>query len=132
MGKLKIYYKKQNNMSIGEVLKIKIDESIKAEIKSNEFVEFDLEDREHNIKMYFEGFTEAEIYGYIDQNIEIQGNNYYIYTAPRTPKGKVKFEKKEFNSDEDFVKFVKQTNKKYKIFTIILLILCFLLLLILE
>lgn len=124
MGKLRIYYIKHNDLLVGDILKLKIDENIKTEIKKDEFKEFDIEDGSHNIKMYFEGFSADEMHGYIDQNIEIQGdNNYYIYQAPKVLNGKAKFEKKDFNNDKDFSEFVQKSNKKYKTIGIILLIL---------
>lgn len=122
MGKLYLYYKKHNDLIVGDVLKVKIDDNITVEVPKNEIFEIELENGEHNIKMYFEGFSEDSLMGYIDENIEILENTYYIYQSPKALKRKGKFQKNTFSSVDEFKKYVEKSNKKYDIFCIILFI----------
>lgn len=94
MGKLYLNYKKHNSNLFGEFLKVKIDEKITTEIKENEISEFELPNGVHNIKMYIEGWQEDDLAGYVDCNIDIQDNTYYVYEMPKTLMGKGKFVQK--------------------------------------
>ena len=67
MGKIYLYYKKHSDSELGNVLKVKIDDNITAEINKNEVYELELTDGMHNIKMYYEGWSADELVGYIDQ-----------------------------------------------------------------
>ncbi len=129
MGKFYLYYKKHNDLQVGDVLKVKIDDSIVAEVYKNDIYELELMDGMHNIKMYFEGWTSNDLMGYIDQNIEVSGNVYYVYTAPMILTGKGKFENFQFQDVDSFKKYVSKKNKSYKIIGIILFIIALLFLL---
>ncbi len=122
MGKLVIYYNNHRDSLFGDVLKVKIDENITTEIKKNEIYEVELENGQHNIKMYFEGTSKEQLLGYIDENIEVQEQTYYTYTAPALTNGKGKLEKNNFTSIDEFKKYVQKNNKKYVILGILLFI----------
>ena len=115
MGRLYLYYKKHNNSMLGDVLKVKIDERITTEILANEVYEQNFDDGVHNIKMYFEGWTKDQLVGYVDRDIAINGNTYYIYKPPSTLVWKGKLVKADYNSPEEFNKKVNTINKKHKI-----------------
>ena len=104
MGRLYLYYKKHNNSMLGDVLKVKIDERITTEILANEVYEQNFDDGVHNIKMYFEGWTKDQLVGYVDRDIAINGNTYYIYKPPSTLVWKGKLVKADYNSPEEFNK----------------------------
>jgi len=72
-----------------------------------------------NIKMYYQGWTENDMVGYLDQNIMVNGDTYLIYKSPATIYGKAKLIQKNFNSVEEFRKFVAKKNKIAKIVGII-------------
>ncbi len=128
MGKIYLYYKKHSDSELGNVLKVKIDDNITAEINKNEVYELELTDGMHNIKMYYEGWSADELVGYIDQNIEINGDSYYTYKGPTTIYGKGSLTKNNFNSPDEFKKSVNKSNKMYKILGIILFIIAILIL----
>lgn len=130
MGKIYLYYKKHNDSQLGEVLKVKIDDNVTTEVKKNEVYELELTDGTHNIKMYYEGWSKDEMIGYVDQNIEIDGDTYYIYKGPATIYGKGKLIKNNFNSPDEFKKYANKSNKIYKIVGIILFIIAVLILII--
>lgn len=129
MGKIYLYYKKHNDSQFGQVLKVKIDDSITTEINKNEIYELELVDGMHNIKMYYEGWSANELIGYIDQNIEINGDTYYTYKGPATINGKGKLTKNSFNNPNEFKRYVDNSNRKYKILVIILIIIAILIIL---
>lgn len=126
MGKIYLYYKKHNSSQFGDILKVKIDDSIVTEVEKNSIYELELSNGMHNIKMYYEGWSSEEIIGYIDQNIEINGDTYYIYKGPTTLYGKGKLIKKSFNTPDEFKKYVSKSNKIYKILGVILFIIAIL------
>lgn len=111
MGNFYLY----NNSDIN--LKIKIDDNIIIEVGKNDLYNCNLSNGMHNIKMYCEGWSSNELIGYIDQNIEISENTYFIYKSPMTIYGKGKLV--NFGSPEKFKKYIKKTNRRYKILTII-------------
>ena len=131
MGKLYLYYKKHNDSVIGNFLKVKVDDNITAEVDKNNTYELELSNGTHNIKMYSEGWTSNDLVGYIDQDIEIENDTYYIYKAPATIYGKGKLTHHQFNSIDDFKKYVKKNNTIYKIVGIIFVIIAILILFIL-
>ncbi len=128
MAKLCLNYRSGNDSVLGDVLKIKIDEQITAEVNKNEIYEIDLENGNHNIKMYYQGWTENDMVGYLDQNIMVNGDTYLIYKSPATIYGKAKLIQKNFNSVEEFRKFVAKKNKIAKIVGIILFIIALIIL----
>ena len=69
--------------------------------------------------MYYQGWTENDMVGYLDQNIMVNGDTYLIYKSPATIYGKAKLIQKNFNSVEEFRKFVAKKNKIAKIVGII-------------
>lgn len=113
MGRLYLYYENHKDSSLGDVLKVKIDEKITTEILKNEIYEQDLDDSVHNIKMYFEGWTKDQLVGYIDQDIVIKGNTYYIYKTTLMNKGKLN--KVDYDSPKEFKEKVSKINKKHKV-----------------
>ena len=119
MGKLYLYYKNHHYSEFGDILKVKINEEMTTEVLKNEIYEQELNDGTHNIKMYFEGWTKDQLVGYLDQDIEINGNTYYIYDAPATLLGKGKLVKLDYNSPEEFKEYVNGTNKKHNILSTI-------------
>ncbi len=119
MGKLYLYYKNHHDSEFGDILKVKINEEMTTEVLKNEIYEQELNDGTHNIKMYFEGWTKDQLVGYLDQDIEINGNTYYIYDAPATLLGKGKLVKLDYNSPEEFKEYVNGTNKKHNILSTI-------------
>ena len=125
MGKLCLYYKKHEDAPIGNILKVKVDDSITFEVNRDEIYELDLEDGNHNIKMYYEGWSKNELVGYIDKYIEINGNTYYMYKGPLSIYGKGKLTKHDYNSPDEFKKTIKKDIKKNKIVGAILLLLAF-------
>lgn len=129
MGKLYLFYSKHNSSQLGDILKVKIDDQIIFEVKENEFYEQELTDSQHNIKMYYEGWTSDQLVGYIDQTIDVVGDTYYMYKPPMTLSGKGKLICKKYNTSDDFKKYVKNSNKLHKIWVVILIILAFLVLL---
>ena len=122
MGKLYLFYKRHNSAYLGEVLKVKIDDNITAEVKKNTIFELELADGTHNVKMYFQGWGKDELVGYIDKNIEIIGDTYYIYEGPATIVGKGKLNQKNSKSPEAFKKYAEKSNNIYIILGIILFI----------
>lgn len=126
MGKLYLYYKNQNDSQLGDMLKIKIDDTIKTEVKKNEICELEMADGRHNAKMYFQGWSSDELAGYIDEDIDIAGNSYYVYHAPIIIYNKGKLEKKNLDSPEAFRKYVTKKNKIYKMLGVILFIIALL------
>lgn len=122
MGKIYLYYKKHNDSVLGEVLKIKIDDNITAEINKNDVYELELADGQHNIKMYYCGWTEDELVGYIDENIVISGDTFFTYQRPFSVYGKGKLIKNSYNSADDFKRHVKKTNRLYKLIVAVLFI----------
>ena len=119
MGKLYLYYKNHHDSEFGDILKVKINEEMTTEVLKNEIYEQELNDGTHNIKMYFEGWTKDQLVGYLDQDIEINGNTYYIYDAPATLLGKGKLVKLDYNSPEEFKEYVNGTNKRHNILSTI-------------
>ena len=132
MGKIHLYYKKHDNSELGDILKVKIDDKITAEVRKNDIYELEMNNGQHNIKMYYEGWTENDLVGYIDQNIEINGDTYFIYEGPKTIYGKGSLVNNNFNNVEEFKKYVTKTNKTYKILGIILIILAIIILIVLS
>ena len=132
MGKIYLYYKKHNDSQLGNVLKVKIDDSITAEINKNEVYELELTDGIHNIKMYYEGWSNDELVGYVDQSIEISGDSYYTYKGPATIYGKGQLIKNNFNSSDEFKNSVNKSNKIYKILGIILFVIAILILILFQ
>ena len=130
MGKIYLYYRRHEDAPIGNILKVKIDDSITAEVNRDEIYELEIPDGEHNIKMYYEGWSKNELVGYLDQNIKINGNTYFMYKPPFSIYGKGKLIMYQYNSPEEFKNFVKKGKKSYKIwgivFFIIALIICIL------
>ena len=122
MGKIYLYYKRHNDSVLGKVLKIKIDDKITAEINKNDIYELELADGQHNIKMYYCGWTEDELVGYIDENIVISGDTFFIYKGPATIYGKGKLIKNSYNNADDFKMRVKNINRLYKIIGICLFV----------
>ncbi len=131
MGKLYLYYKNHSNSQLGDVLKVKIDDSITSEVQKNEIYELELADGSHNAKMYYEGWSEGEMVGYVDKNININGETFYIYKNPSTIYGKGELTEKHFNNSEEFKKSVNNSNIIAKVVFIVLLILAIIILLIL-
>lgn len=129
MGKLHLYYKKHNSMSLGQELKVKIDDTLISTVHENSIESYELPDGVHNIKMYFEGWTTEDICGYIDQNIEINGETCYEYDCPAGIKGKGKFFKKDFSDLTSFEKYTKSSNKKYTILCVLGIIVAIIILL---
>ncbi len=130
MGKIYLNYKKHNDSQLGDVLKVKIDDSITSEVKGNEIYELELTNGTHNIKMYYEGWSNDDLVGYVDENIEINGDTYYTYQGPTTIYGKGKLIKNNFNSPDDFKNYVKKSNKIYAVLGIILFIIAILIIII--
>lgn len=122
MGKLYLYYKNNSSSLMGELLNVKIDDTITSKIKKNEIYELELENGKHNIKMYCNDWMSDRLVGYLDENIEINEETYYIYKCPMTVSGKGKLEKFNFNSVDEFKKYKKSVINKYKIFIAILII----------
>ena len=122
MGKLCLYFKKHEETQVGNILKVKIDDNITTEITNDSIYEVELPDGQHNIKAYYEGWTKVEIVGYIDQNIEINGDTFLTYKPPLTISGKGQLIKENFTSSEEFKKSVKKSTKTYKMIIIILVI----------
>ncbi len=122
MGKLCLYFKKHEETQVGNILKVKIDDNITTEITNDSIYEVELPDGQHNIKAYYEGWTKDEIVGYIDQNIEINGDTFLTYKPPLTISGKGQLIKENFTSSEEFKKSVKKSTKTYKMIIIILVI----------
>lgn len=128
MGKLYLYYKKHNNNELGDILKVKIDDNITSTVKKNEIYELELPEGTHNLKMYYDGWSEGEVVGYLDQNIEIQKDTFFTYKGPATIYGKGKLIKNNFNSSDEFIKYTYNYNQIYKILGIIFLILAIIIL----
>lgn len=120
MGKLCLYFKRHEETAIGNVLKVKIDDSITDEVANDDIYEVELSDGQHNIKAYYEGWTKDDIVGYINQNIDINGDTCFTYKPPFVITGKGKLIKEKFTNSEDFKKSVKKSTKKYNILIIIL------------
>lgn len=123
MGKLNLFYKKQSSMICGNILKVKIDDEILFEVKEDSIGSIELPNGPHNLKIYFDGLLEGEVYGYLDTNIDINGEEFYVYKAPKVRGGKAKFEKCNVTSIEEFKKYVSQSNKNYKMLWIVFAIL---------
>ncbi len=132
MGKLYLYYKKHNDNELGDILKVKIDDNITSTVKKNEVYEVELPLGIHNLKMYYDGWSEGELVGYLDQNIEIQKDTFYTYKGPATIYGKGKLIKNNFNNFDEFIKYTSHSNKIYKIIGIILFILAIVILIIFQ
>lgn len=115
MGKLYLYVKEINNKMINDFVRFKIDEEINLEVKSNQIGSVDVEDGVHNMKMdsgYMLGSDKQ--FGYNDANIEVSGNTYYVVTPATFVWGKTKLKKVNFNSVDEFEKYVAKTNSNIK------------------
>lgn len=132
MGKFFLYYKKHSDTMLGNVLKIKIDNDITAEVAKNGIYELEIKDGVHNIKMYYEGWSKDELVGYIDKDIEIKGDTYYTYKGPATIYGKGKLSKNEFNSPTEFKNYKHKDKKIHKILGIIAFIIAIIVYIIIE
>lgn len=128
MSKLYLYYKKHNDLQVGDVLKVKIDDNIMLEVNKNDICEVELADGMHNVKMYFEGWSSNDLMGYIDQNIDVNGDVYYVYKAPMILTGKGEFKNYQFNDVDSFKSYVSKSNKNFKIIGIIFIVILVLLL----
>ena len=126
MGKIYLYYKKHNDSRFVDILKLKIDDETTAKVKKNSIFEQELADGTHNFKMYYEGWSKNDLVGYIDKNIEINGDTYYIYKGPATIFGKGKLIINDFNSPNEFNDYVKKTNIIYKILGVIFFVIAIL------
>ncbi len=129
MSKFYLFYKKHNDLQVGDVLKVKIDDSITLEVNKNDIGDVELSDGMHNVKMYFEGWSSNDLMGYIDQNIEVNGDVYYVYKAPVILTGKGDFKSYQFNDVDSFRKYVSKSNRKFKILGIIFFVILILFLL---
>lgn len=122
MGKIYLHYQNFSDAQLGDILKVKIDDTITAEIKRNEVYELELVDGNHNLKMYYEGWSSDELVGYIDQNVEIMGDTYFTYKGPKTIYGKGNLIKRNFKDSTEFYKKIHKSNTIVKILGIILFI----------
>ncbi len=132
MGKFCLYYKKNGNSLLGDVLKVKIDDNETFEVNKNEVYVVELTNGTHNFKMYYEGWSSEELVGYIDENIEINGDTYYIYKDPKTIYGKGSLIRKNSKSPEEFTKNVKKSNITSAVLGLLFIILLFIIVIVLE
>ena len=114
MSKLYLYYENYNHNNIN-ILKIKIDNKITAEITRNTIYELELTNGQHNIKLYSEGLSSNDLIGYIDKNIEITDNTYFTYK-------KGKLIKNNFKNLDELKNHIAKKDKKYKTIKIIFII----------
>ncbi len=126
MAKVYLNYKNSDSTLIGDVLKVKIDESFTTEINKNNTCEFDLALGTHNFKMYYQGWTENDMVGYLDENVNIVNDTYLIYQSPKTIYGKGKLINKPFKSKEEFDKYLSKKRMVATIIGVILLVIAIL------
>lgn len=126
MGHLYLAYNKGSGIgaSIGDILKLKIDENIIGEINESQIYETELADGNHNIKLYSEGWNKNQLVGYLDENIQITDNSYFVYNLPQTLKGKGKLIKFNCDNLEDFKKQIRKKKISNTVLIIILIIIC--------
>lgn len=110
MAKLYLYYKKHGDSVLGNILKIKVDDSIIAEVNKNDIYEVSLRKGKHNIKMYYEGWSKDELIGYVNQEIVVDKDVYYIYKNPIFINGKGRLVEFQCDNQEFFRKHIKHSN----------------------
>lgn len=124
MGKLVIYYAKDDKTkrsSFNSTLKIKVDNEQKIELEKGNSTIIELQNGKHNVKMFFRAWSENDVCGYVNTDVEINDNaSYYIYKAPVVLNNSGKLVK--VNSEDEFKK-----NEKIRtilnIFTFIIILL---------
>ena len=113
MAKIIIHYIKDGkDLLLDSVLKVKIDEDIKFEVKKGFSGECELKSGVHILKYYFTGYGKNDIYGYDEKEINIlDKDNFFVYKTPVFLMGKGKFiaceSESEFNKKIKFFKILK-------------------------
>lgn len=115
MAKFYLYYNHNSDTQVVDILKVKIDNEATYEIKKLETLEVELPNGTHNVKMYAQGWGKDDLVGFIDTDIEVNSDVFYVYKAPMFINGKGTLTKTNYTSKEEFDKHNSNSSTIYKV-----------------
>ena len=123
MAKLTILYMRGSCTGglFGMELKVKIGEDKIFEVTKDKFNTIELEKGKHSITMYVERYSEKDIIGYVNTEVDINDDdNYFVYKAPSIATKPGKFFK--VNNKEELENLIKKRDDKEKLSIVIVII----------